>query len=166
MRLATLALVSALLPLAAQAQLAPRSLALELGFSEDSAAALGSRLPVGLVASWWLGGDLDAVARLSWASAARTEGRATYEAGLGLRYQLARWGSLRPHLALELAAVGVTSGPGWMSDTGLRLGMVAGVEALLGPALFLAVIAGGSEVLDPGGGGLGGCAALRAGAYF
>lgn len=169
MRLPALVLVAAFLPALAHAQLAPRSLALELGFSSDSAGALGARAPVGLVASWWLAGDLDATARFTWASAARTDGRAAdgaYEAGLGLRHRLARWASLQPHLAAELAAVGVAPGPGWPGQTGLRLGAGLGLEAFLGRDVFLALLLQGSELLLPGGGGPGLCAALRAGAYF
>ena len=171
MRLAALALLltAALRPVAARAQLAPRSLALELGFSDDSVAALGSRAPVGLVASWWLGGELDATVRFTWTSAARTEDRAAdgaYETGLGLRYRLARWGSLRPHLALELAGIAVVPGAGWSGVTGLRLGAGAGVEAFLGRDVFLALVLQGSELLLPGGGGPGICGVVRAGAYF
>ncbi|GEJ58285.1 hypothetical protein [Anaeromyxobacter diazotrophicus] len=169
MRLPALALVAACLPALARAQLAPRSLALELGFSSDSAPALGSRAPVGLVASWWLAGELDATARASWASAARTDGRAAdgaYEAGAGLRYRLARWGSLRPHLAAEVAAVGVLPGSGFSAETGVRLGGGVGLEAFLGREVFLALALQGSELWLPHGGGLGLGAALRAGAYF
>jgi hypothetical protein len=170
MRLVAIALVAVLAPSAAHAQLAPRSLAIELGFSEDAAPALASRASVGLAASWWVTGDLDVTARLSWAAAARTEGRAAdpvYEAGLGLRRRLARGSSLRPYLAFELAAVGVLAGAVSMGDTGLRLGIGAGVEAFLGRDLFLAAGVQGSELLFlPGGGGLGGCWAVRAGAYF
>lgn len=169
MRLHALALFAALAPVAAVGQTAPRSLAVELGFSEDSAGALGSRAPVALVGSWWLLGDLEATARVAWASAARTGGRAaddTYEGGLGLRYRLARWDSLRPQVSFDAALVEVTAGPIWPGDTGLRLGLGLGLEALLGRDAFLALALQGSELVLPGGGGLGAAISLRGGIYF
>ncbi len=169
MRLHLAALLAALAPACAAGQTAPRSLAVEVAFSNDSAAALGSRAPVALVGSWWLAGELDATARLAWASAARTGGRAAdsaYEAGLGLRYGLARWASLRPQVTLDAALVEVAAGAIWGGDSGLRLGVGLGLEAFLARDLSLALVLQGSELLLPSGGGLGAAASLRGSFYF
>jgi hypothetical protein len=162
------ALVLTLLPAAAAAQAAPRSLAVELGWSRDSAAALGARMPMALAASWWIGGELDATARLAWSSAPRTDGRATalvYEATAGVRYVVAPWRSVRPQLGVEAAVVQVASA-GWGADLGLRLAGVAGVEAFIDQGFFLGLAVRASEVVLRGDGGVGAGVFVRGGAYF
>jgi hypothetical protein len=167
----TLALAALLLlsPALSRAQTSPRSLALELGLSNDSAAALGSRSPVALVASWWLAGDLDATARAAWAFASRTQDRAaddSFEAGAGLRYGLARWSSLRPQVLAELSFVQVLPSALAAPASGLRLGAGAALEAFLGRDVSLTLVLGASRLFLVEGGGLGLAASLRAGAYF
>ncbi len=169
MRILILAALLLLAPGLSLAQSSPRSLALELGFSSDSAAALGSRSPVALVASWWLTGDLDATARAAWAFASRTQDRAaddSFEAGAGLRYGLARWSSLRPQVLAELSFVQVLPSALAAPASGLRLGAGAALEAFLGRDVSLTLILGASRLFLAEGGGIGLAASLRAGVYF
>ena len=169
MRNLLLAALLLLAPGLTRAQPFPRSLALELGFSNDSAAALGSRSPVALIAGWWLTGELDATARAAWAFASRTQDRAaddSFEAGAGLRYGLARWSSLRPQVFAELSFVQVLPSALAESGSGLRLGAGAGLEAFLGRDVLLTLVLGASRLFLAAGGGTGLAASLRASAYF
>ena len=169
MRTLALAALLLLFPSLSRAQTSPRSLALELGFSSDSATALGSRSPVALVASWWLAGDLDATARAAWAFASRTQDRAaddSFEAGGGLRYTLVRWSSLRPQVLAELSFVQVLPSALAQPASGLRVGAGAGLEAFLGREVSLTLVLGASRLFLAEGGGTGVAASLRAGAYF
>jgi len=164
-----LALVVALAPLPAAAQVASRSVSLELGITRDSAPVLASRVPVALVATWWLVGDLDATARASWSFAPRTQGRAadgSFEAGLGLRQAVARWGFLRPQLVGDVAFVQAGS-PLFMAAAGLRLGAGVALEAFVGLDLPVSLVAEASELLlTSGEGGPALSLALRVGACF
>jgi len=169
MRILILAALLLLAPGLSRAQSSSRSLALELGFSSDSAAALGSRSPVALVASWWLTGDLDVTARAAWAFASRTQDRAaddSFEAGAGLRYGLARWSSLRPQVLAELSFVQILPSALAAPASGLRLGAGAALEAFLGRDVSLTLVLGASRLVLAEGGGTGLAASLRAGAYF
>ena len=169
MRTLFLAALLLLVPGFPRAQSSPRSLALELGFSSDSAAALGSRSPFALVASWWLTGDLDVTARAAWAFASRTQDRAaddSFEAGTGLRYGLARWSSLRPQVLAELSFVQVLPSALAAPASGVRLGAGAALEAFLGRDVSLTLVLGASRVFLAEGSGTGLAASLRAGAYF
>jgi hypothetical protein len=170
MRSLLVTLLLALAPLPAAAQLAPRSLALELAFRRDSSPALGSRVPLSLVATWWLVGDLDATARAGWAFAPRTGDRGadgSFEAGLGLRQGLARWGPVRPELVADAAFVQVTRSALSGVAAGLRLGLGAGLTAFLARDLSLGIVAEASELLlatDEGGPAV--SVAVRFGACF
>jgi hypothetical protein len=173
MRPLAIALLIGALPAVAAGQSAPRSLSLELGFARDSAAPLGERAPVALAAAWWLTGELDATARVAWAFAARTSDRAaasSFEAGMGLRYGVARWAALRPQLVADLAFVHVFDPPtseAWASDSGVRVGAGVGLEIFFARDVSLTFSARMSELaLVSGDGGLGGAVALAAAAYF
>ncbi len=173
MRLPALTLLLALAPGAAAAQSAPRSLALELGFSSDSAELLGGRAPVALSVAWWLTSDLDATARVAWAFAARTGGRAadgSFEAGGGVRYSLANWASLRPQLVADVAFVQVLGAPRsevWMSDAGVRLAAGAALEIFFARDLSLNLMARATELaLASGDGGPGLAFSVGVAAYF
>jgi hypothetical protein len=169
MRNLSLAALLLFAPALARAQSSPRSLAVELGFSNDSAAALGARSPVALVASWWLAGDLDATARASWAFASRTQDRAaddSFEAGAGLRYGLARWSSLRPQVLAELSFVQILPSALAAPASGVRFGASAALEAFLGNDVSLTLVLGASRLFLVEGSGFGLAASLRAGAYF
>jgi len=169
MRSRSVALLLALAPLAAAAQVAPRSLSLELGITRDSAPALASRVPVALVATWWLAGDLDATARAGWSFAPRTEGRAadgSFEAGMGLRQAVARWGLLRPQLVGDVAFVQAGS-PLFTAAAGVRVGAGVAIEAFVGRDLPVSLVAEASELLlTSGEGGPALSLALRVGACF
>jgi hypothetical protein len=158
----------ALVPLATPAQLAPRSVALEVGYTSDSAPALGASAPVGLSASWWIADDLDLTARAALAFAARTAGRgadALYEAGLGLRrtFGAAR---LRPYATLDAAVLLASTGALARWEQGVRASAGAGLEAFLARDLSLACggSAGGALLASGAGPSFG--LVLRAAGYF
>ena len=141
--------------------------------TRDSVAAVGDRVPVALSATWWLSGDLDATARVSWGFAARTDGRGadgSFEAGLGLRYGVGSWSILRPQILANAAFVQVaswTASTPWTSDSGVRLAAGASLEAFLARDFSFSLVAEASElVLFSEGGGPGLGLALRIGAYF
>jgi hypothetical protein len=168
MRHLAAAALLALTPIAARAQLAPRSIALDLGYASDSAPSLGTTAPVGLSASWWIGDDLDLTARAAHAFAARTAGRGAdevYEAGLGLRRSFGS-GRLRPYATLDaaflLAATGALSG--W--DEGVRASAGAGLEVFVARDLSLACGASAGGALLASGAGPSFGLVLRAAGYF
>jgi hypothetical protein len=168
MRSFALAGLLALLPSTGRAQLAPRSVALEVGFRRESLASLGDQAPVALAASWWIADGLDLEARVSFAAVVRTGGRAAddlYEAGLGLRRVLGA-GALRPFAAVDLAFLQASTGPllGW--EQGVRLGASAGVEAFVAGDLSLAAAAQACEALLSSGSGTSLGVILRATVYF
>jgi len=166
-RLAAAALL-AIAPLAVHAQLAPRSASLDLGYTRDSAPALGASTPVGVGASWWIADDLDLTARLGLGFAPRTAGRAAdarYEAGLGLRQALGT-GRLRPYASIDAAFLLVSTGaiPTW--EQGLRAGVEAGLEAFLVRDLSLACGGSAGAALLPSGAGAALGLVLRLTGYF
>jgi hypothetical protein len=167
MRQLTLAAILTLSPGLAAAQLAPRSLALDLGFSSDSAPALGERTPVALVATWWLAGPLDAILRVAWRTAWQTDVRGpdSFEAGAGLRYTLAGT-TVRPQLFGSISLLEVLSGTFEPEETGARLSAGAGLEVFLARDIFAAAVGEGSVVMLPSGSGAGLAATLRVGVYF
>ena len=173
MRALALAVLLASAPAAADAQLAPRSLALELGFARDSAAALGERAPVALAATWWLAGEIDATARVAWAFAPRTGDRAaasSFEAGAGVRYGVARWPALRLQVVVELGFVHVLDAPrldGWTSDSGVRAGLGAALEVFLARDVSLSFTGRLTDLaLASGDGGAGASLATALAVYF
>ncbi len=160
-------------PGAVAAQEGRRSLAFELGFSRDSATALGGRVPVALSTTWWLTGDLDASARGAWTFEPRPAGRAadaSFEGGAGLRYAVATWGPLRAQALAEVAFVQVLGVPGaelWASDSGVRAGGGAALELFFSRDLSLSFVARASHLaLFSGGGGPSMALALGVSAYF
>jgi hypothetical protein len=167
MRSLALAVILSLSPAHAIAQLAPRSLALELGFSGDSAPALGERTPVALVATWWLVGPLDAMLRTAWRSTWRTDVRGSdaFEAGAGLRYTLAGT-TVRPQVLASVSFVEVLPGPFAPDESGLRLAAGAGLEVFVARDVFAAAVGEGSVVMLPSGSGAGLAATLRLGVCF
>ncbi len=105
MRIA-LALVSlSLLAVAAPAlaQRADRSISLESGACVPLRAGERTAIPVALAASAWIEGDLEAVARIAYASVPQTGGRAAADLAsgtLGLRWS-AGTDAVRPQLEVE-----------------------------------------------------------------
>jgi hypothetical protein len=173
MRPLALSLLLASAPAAAAAQGGPRCLSLELGFTRDSAEELGDRAPVALSTAWWLTGDLDATARVTWGFASRTGGRraaGSFEAVAGLRYALGTLSVLRPQLVVDLAFVQVFGAPAaesWTSDSGVRLGAGAALEVFFARELSLSLTARATELaLVSGDGGPGLAVALGVAAYF
>jgi hypothetical protein len=165
--LAAAALV-ALAPVATLAQLAPRSVALELGYTRDSAPALGATAPVGVAASWWIADDLDLTARAAYAFAARTSGRgadAVYEAGLGVRRSFGG-GRLRPYAALEAAWLLTCAGAICGREQGVRASAGAGLEIFVARDLSLALGASAGGALLASGAGASFTLVLRAAGYF
>ena len=173
MRPLVLAVLLAAVPRLAAAQVAPRSIGLELGFTRDSSAALGDRAPVALTAAWWIMGDLDATARVAWGFASRTsvrEAAGSLEAGAGLRFGLARWHVLRPQVVADLAFVhvfGATPSEARASDSGVRVGAGAAMELFLGRDVSVSLGAKVTELaLASGDGGSGIALAMGLAAYF
>jgi hypothetical protein len=167
MRTLALAFTLALAPSLAAAQLAPRSLALEVGIAWDSA---GDRVPVALAASWWIAERLDLTARVGWASAPRTEGREAdgiFEAGLGLRRALGD-GPLRTALLAEVGSAQVLGASLFERDLRIRVraGIAFDAFVLRDLAVGLALLAGGT--LSPSTGEANGDVglALRAEGFF
>jgi hypothetical protein len=100
------AVAAALLAVAspAGAQLQNRSLALESGISAPLSPAAAGHAAVALAATAWLEGSLDLTARVAFAAAAQTPGRAPVTTACGtagLRASLLP-DPLRPQLGLEL----------------------------------------------------------------
>ncbi len=88
----------------AEAQLSNRSIAVESGLSTPLGAASGTGGALALSASAWLDGDLEAVARASFASAAGTPGRGASSAvsgTVGLRLSLGH-APLRPQVSADV----------------------------------------------------------------
>ncbi len=161
--------VLCLAPSQANAQLAPRSVAIEGGIALQSGAAATLVSPLALAASWWIAQGLDLTARVGWAFAARTDGRPTdlfADAGAGLRWSLSGR-ALRPVVLADLAVVQVFA-PGLEgSDAGLRLRAGIGIDAFLARDLALGVAATlGGTALTSGSAALGAGLALRVEAYF
>ena len=147
----------------AGAQLANRSIALESGLSTPLRAGEGVVGGIALVATSWLDGELEALARLAFGAGARTRDRAAaadaWTGTAGLRLSLAPE-PLRPQVSLEV---------GWRRTEGvdgprgaLALGAGVGVEWFPARDLSLALrgalrTAGAGPELD---------ASLAAAAYF
>jgi hypothetical protein len=167
MRPLTLAAILSLYPAMAGAQLAPRSLALDVGLSRDSAPALGERTPVALVATWWLVGPVDAMLRVAWRTAWKTDvrGADSFEAGAGLRYTLAGT-TVRPQLFASVSLLEVLPGSSAPEETGARLSVGAGLEVFLVRDVFAAAVGEGSVAALPSGSGAGLSVTLRLGVYF
>ena len=131
-------------PSAARAQLPPRSLGLELGFSRDLGASGPDRAPVSLSATWWIADDLDLTARGGSAFAWRSEVRPAdpcFEAALGFRRRLAGTGRMRVHLVLDVVFVRAPGAVGLEPsalpastppDSGLALAAGAALELFAG----------------------------------
>jgi hypothetical protein len=95
---AVLVAAAALAAAPASAQLSNHGIALESGISSPLAKGGGPRPIFALAASAWLEGDVEAVARVSYESAAETSGRAAASlltGTIGLRISLGH-GPLRP----------------------------------------------------------------------
>ena len=168
MRSLALSALLTLAPAAAGAQLAPRSIALELGFTRESAPALGDRAPLALAASWWIAEDADLTARVAFGFAARTAGRAAgalYEAGFGLRRTFGG-GAVRPFAAVDAAFLQASAGPTLAWEQGLRLAASAGLEVFPARDLSVAVAAAGGEALLASGSGPSVGVTVRLAGYF
>jgi hypothetical protein len=147
----------------AAAQLSNRSIALESGLSAPLRAGEGVVGGLALVATTWLDGDLEAIARVAFGAGARTEGRAAagdaWTGTAGVRLSLAPE-PLRPQASLE---VGWRRAAGPDGVTGaLALGVSLGVEWFAARDLSLALRcalrgAGGAPELE---------VSLGAAAYF
>jgi hypothetical protein len=168
MRPLALAALLGLAPAFAHAQLAPRSIALESGVALQSGGAATLLSPVALAASWWIAEGLDLTARVGWAFAARTEGRAAdlvVDAGGGLRWVVAAR-AMRPVVLADVAVVQIFA-PLLGSDAGVRLRAGVGLDAFVardvavGAAATLSgtVVASGRATMARG-------LALRVEAYF
>jgi hypothetical protein len=135
--LAGIALVAAF---PAAAQLSNRSIALESAVSAPFRAGEGFLGGVGLAATAWLDGDLEAVARVAWAAGARTGDRAAaaeaWTGTAGLRLSLLPE-PLRPQLSLEAGWRRIDGPTG--SAGQLVLGAGAGLEWFPARDLSLAV---------------------------
>ncbi|HEX9243339.1 MAG TPA: hypothetical protein VF875_12935 [Anaeromyxobacter sp.] len=147
----------------AAAQLSNRSIALESGISTPFRAGEGVMGGLALVATTWLDGDLEGVARVAFGAGARTDGRASagdaWTGTAGVRLSLAPE-PLRPQVSLEL---------GWRRWAGpdgvtgaLALGAGLGLEWFVARDLSLALRcavrgAGGTPELE---------VSLGAAAYF
>jgi hypothetical protein len=113
----------------AAAQLSNRSVSFEAGLSAPARRGGGAAEVVGVAATAWLDGDLEAVARVAWWSAPRTPDRAADGAGwlgtAGLRVSLLP-DPLRPQLWIEAgwARQDTQQGP----RDRLALGAGAGLE--------------------------------------
>ncbi len=128
---ALLRTIAAALVLAASpaaAQLSNHSIAFEAGLSARHGSLHDVDTGLAVSASRWMEGDVEAVARVAFASAAETDGRATASAvsgTLGLRLSLLP-DPVRPQLDAELGWSRVF-GPGAAEDH-VALGIGAGVE--------------------------------------
>ncbi|WP_242346514.1 hypothetical protein [Anaeromyxobacter terrae] len=127
LRLAVLALLAACSP--AAAQLSNRSISVESGISLPVGDASRASVPVAILATAWLEGPVDAVARLAFGTAAEPSGRGTarrVEGTAGLRWSFGT-DPLRPQLQLEL---------GWAHAAGWEAAAPAsGVAAAAGAGL-------------------------------
>jgi len=161
----TIALAVVLLAAApARAQLANRSIALESSLSAPLRAGEGAVGGLALVATTWLDGELEALARLAFGAGARTRDRAAageaWTGTAGVRLSLAP-GPLRPQVALEVGWRR-TVAPGGGTQGAAVLGAGIGLEWFPARDLSLALRggvrgAGGGPELD---------ASLAAAAYF
>lgn len=159
-RLLSAALLLALATPAA-AQLANRAIAVETGISTSLSGDAGTEPVVALLASTWLEGPVEAIARLELASAPRTAGRpqaARLAGTVGLRISLLP-DPVRPQLGLELGwartersgvaehdlAIAVGAGVEWFPERNLsvalraglrRAGAPMGAEVLVGAAAY------------------------------
>jgi hypothetical protein len=153
MRSFLLALLTASAPIGAAAQVAPRSLALELGITQESGPDAALRAPVGLEASWWIAEGLDLTARVAWAAAGRTGDRgadARFEAGGGLRWAPGA-ARLRPILLADVSLVEAFGSLLVPPRAGARLRVGVGLEAFLTEDVALCLVAsGGGTVLEAG----------------
>lgn len=127
-------------PAPASAQLSNASIGVETG---GSSPLTGSGPPAGrvaLAATRWLEGDLDLVARVAWADARETSGRAAASlAGtLGLRWSILP-DPIRPQVELD---VGWTHRLGPDPRDGLAAALAIGVEWFFAPDLSLALRGG------------------------
>ena len=147
----------------AAAQLSNRSISLESMVSAPFRAGEGVQGGLGLAATAWLDGDLEAVARVTWAAAVRTGDRAAsgdaWTGTAGLRLSLAPE-PLRPQVSLEVGWRRI-DGPSGTAGR-LVLGAGAGLEWFPARDLSLSVRcalrgAGGAPELE---------ASLSAAAYF
>jgi hypothetical protein len=169
MRPLALAALLSLAPAFAHAQLAPRSIALESGVALQSSCAAMLLSPVALGASWWIAEGLDLTARVGWAFAARTDGRAAdlvVDAGGGLRWVLAAR-ALGPVMLADVAVVQTFAPESLGSDAGVRLRAGVGLDAFVarGVAVGAAVALSGT-VVTSGRAITGAGVALHVEAYF
>ncbi len=120
------ALLLAAMP--AAAQLSNHSLAVEAGLSSRPRAPGYTGSSVAVTATRWIEGDVEALARVAFASAARTDGRAAASAlsgTLGLRVSLLH-DPVRPQLEAEIGWARVFEGE--EAEDRIGLGIGAGVE--------------------------------------
>ncbi len=147
----------------ARAQLANRSIALESGLSTPLRAGEAAAGGLALVATTWLDGELEAVARVAWGTGARTRDRApageAFTGTAGVRLSLAPE-PLRPQASLEVGwrRTEAPGGAQWTLALGAGLGLEWFAARDLSLALRCAVRgAGGGPELE---------ASLSAAAYF
>lgn len=146
----------------AAAQPANHGIALESGFSSPAAGGGAMAAAFALTASTWLEGDVDAFARVAWASGPRTGGRAAVPAlagTVGLRLSLGR-APLRPQLLVDAGWARVPSGRVAASHgtlaAGAALEWLPAGELSIAPRLAVRT-AGGAPLLELG---------LSLGGYF
>jgi hypothetical protein len=153
MRSLALAVAVAAIPSLASAQIAPRSLALEVGIAREIGSGAALRAPVALAASWWIGERLDLTARVGWASAARTDGRAadtSADVGGGLRWTLGA-APFRTALLTDIAVVKVLGRSLVDGDGGLRARAGGSVDLFFARDLALGVaMTAGAALLSSG----------------
>jgi len=140
---------------AANAQLSRRSISLESGISAWPGGEGGPRATVALLATAWLEGPAEAVARLAFASAGEPGVRATAVSGtVGIRLS-AGSGPLRPQLVADAGwarlpgrpasrdrfAWGLGAGAEWFPGLDLSLSVRGGVRSI-GGGIGLELVAG------------------------
>ncbi len=158
-----------LVPHAARAQLANRSLGLELGFTSLSGFDLEPHVPIGLAAAFWLDQKWSATARLAMAFPSQKADRATayYVCGAaGLRYDLSS-DTLRPLLFAELGWCQLFLPSALGSVSAVAAGGGGGLEWFVERDLSATLLAAGRRLAAWGQeGGLAGEISLRVSAYF
>ncbi len=160
------AAVLAVAPAASAAQLADRSIGVEVGFTSPSGLGVEAHAPVALAAGFWIEGGLSVTARASVAFAPRTGGRET-DLCLGWAAGL-RWDAssedLRPFLFGEIGWLHVL---GAGARSAFAPGAGAGIEAFVRRDLSVAAqVAARAIVVVGGEGGRALDAALRLSYYF
>ncbi len=171
MRIALFAAVVSLLLAAprARAQVVNRSVGLELGFTSLSGLGLEPHVPIGLAATFWLDGQVSAMARLGMGFPAQSADRATayYVCGTaGLRLDLST-DLVRPLLFAEVGWYQLFLPNALGSVGAIAPGAGGGVEWFFERDLSATLLATGRRLLAFGReGSLVGELGLRVSAYF